>query len=207
MTIILFTIVCISLVILAAMSERPVSWARRLKRVRAGSAQSEWIAPEDVLKRVRGDYMESVHWLQDTAITQSGRERASRYLTGEMLSQFTEQIAFRDESLPLFEGVLRAGHTVQVHHFAETGDVCLVIDSQSQRRLATYTTASHERLHTQDMGQATLVYQMVYDRQADRWKVASFIQKLPAGWVLTDSTKPTWIEIHGDLHQTAGRDA
>lgn len=207
MTILLITIFGIGLAVIAAMSERPVSWASRLKRVRAGSRDSEWMAPEDVLRRVRDNYMEAVHWLQDAAITAKARDRASDYLCAEMLRQFNEQASLRAEKPTLFEGVLRAGHSVQVHRFTETGEVCLVIDHQTERRLATYNMASYERLHTQDMGRATLVYQMVYDRQDDRWKIASFVQKLPGGWPPLDSSKPTWIEIHGDLHQAAGRDA
>ena len=207
MTLLLIVIVGIGFALLAAMGERPVGWANRLKRVRAGSRNSEWIAPEDVLKRVRDDYMEAVHWLQDTAITAKARERAGEYLCGEMLSQFSEQIAYRRESPPLFEGVLRAGHSVQVHRFTETGEVCLVVDRQTEQRLATYNTTSYERLHTQDMGRATLVYQMVYDRRDERWKIANFVQKLPGSWPPPNGAKPTWIEIHSDLHQTAGRDA
>jgi hypothetical protein len=104
-----------------------------------------------------------------------------------------------------FVGVMRADHAVQVRYFSERGDRCLVLDCQTQRRMATYDRRTHERMHTQDLGEGTLVYQMVYDDTLKRWKITAFIQELPPG--CCGHKLPRGIKLAASLPPVIGRDS
>jgi hypothetical protein len=49
-----------------------------------------------------------------------------------------------------------------------------------------------------------MVYQMVYDTRARRWKVDSFIQELPLGWGNPKLVRH--IKVQAELPAPAGRD-
>ena len=83
---------------------------------------------------------------------------------------------------PMFVGVLRSDHRLEVRRFSEDGERCLLVDHQTQRRMATYHTRTGQRAVTQDLGDATVVYSMIYDPSDVRWKIDAFVQELPAGW-------------------------
>ncbi|MDX1993783.1 MAG: hypothetical protein SF029_15450, partial [bacterium] len=101
-------------------------------------------------------------------------------------------------------GILRCIHQVEVRHFSEDGERCLVIDRQTSRRMATYDYLNRSRVTTQDLGDGTVVYEMVYDKQGQRWKVNAFIQELPLGW--ESASKRKRIRLHSVLPPTIGRD-
>ncbi|NWF68179.1 MAG: hypothetical protein HXY40_03760 [Chloroflexi bacterium] len=167
-------------------SARQVPWEARLLRVHAGVAgKAEWMAPEKVVEEVRRDYLAAVNWLQESVLGQWMPQwnAAPTFLSGAFLRRYQMILMdYRTNGQPRCVGILRADHFVEVRHFSEDGQRCLVIDRQSVRRMATYDARTHTRLHTQDLGDGTLVYQMVYDSGTRRWKIENFIQELPTGW-------------------------
>jgi len=79
-----------------------------------------------------------------------------------------------------------------------------VVDHQSSRRMATYDYWSKLRIHTQDLGDGTIVYEMAYDKQAGRWKVDRDSQELPKGWRRDHSSKR--VRLLAALPNKIGRD-
>lgn len=179
-----------------------------LQRIHAGVFQkAEWMAPDTVLVQVRSDYLGALQWLHDSALRDWSQQysQASQYLSGTFLKRYQRLLKQNASSRgPHCIGILRADHQVEVRYFSEDGERCLVIDSQTQRRMATYDRDSRARLHTQDLGSCTMVYQMVYDTRARRWKVDSFIQELPLGWGNPKLVRH--IKVQAELPAPAGRD-
>lgn len=196
----ILALVLVILLVIAIMSIQGngrVPWAGKLRRLHAGSAQrGEWMAPLPVVERVRSDYIEAINWLHNQPIQDLAQRQvmAPIYLEGPYLKRYQRILSLNQIARePLVDYVLRATHAVQVRHFSEDGERCLVIDTQLQRRMATYDHASGERIHTQDLGESHSVYQMVYDRPAQRWKIESFVHELPSGWhLLNRSSHPFW---------------
>ncbi len=145
----------------------------------------EWIALDTVVSQVCSDYLKAQEWLQDSALKDWVHRwtYAPLYLSGGYLRRYQQELRReRRQGAPDCTGVLRVAHQVTARHFSEDGERCLVIDHQTQRRMATYSTRSRERLHTQDVGECAMVYQMIYDARNRRWKIDSFVQQLPSGW-------------------------
>lgn len=138
----------------------------------------EWMAPEDVLRAVRQDYLEAIEWLYH--VERDGRQ-PQRFITGAMLVNVAQRIWTRANT-PSFTGALRADHRLVVRRFSEGGESCIIIDHQTQRRMATYHGRTGQRAATQDLGDASVVYHMNYDQSDGRWKIAAFVQELPRGW-------------------------
>lgn len=194
-------------VVMALNSSNPVPWLHKLRRVNAGAAhKAEWMAPDEVVAQVRADYLAAVHWLQETMLrpAEVWSIQAERYLTGPYLKRYQDWCRQRLQSEPRFLGILRADHQVQVRHFSDDGVRCLVIDVQTQRRMATYDVRAQKRLHTQDLGSYAAVYQLRYDTAGKRWKLEAFIQDLPAGW--TSANPAERVILSTALPQPAGRD-
>ncbi|MBE2267682.1 MAG: hypothetical protein IAE80_05580 [Anaerolinea sp.] len=163
------------------MSEVP--WASKMRRVHA-----EWMAPEEVVQQVRLHYFEAINWLHDSLFgSWSGQwSGASAYLSGAFLKQHHQALlSAREGNLSFVVGVLRCDHILEVRHFSELGDDCLIVDHQFGRRMATYNRETQERSHTQDLGDGSVVYRLRYDSKARRWKIEAFVQELPMGWVKT----------------------
>lgn len=156
-----------------------------MRRIRAGAARkAEWMAPDEVVDRVREDYLTAVRWMGDNMLASWPHQWAEsvNYLSGQFLKRFRLSAPPLSGGRPRAIGVLRADHQVTVRCFTEDGESCLVVDRQTQRRMATYDARTHERVMTQDLGDGTVVYQMRYDVQAARWKIDDYIQELPLGW-------------------------
>jgi len=185
-----------------------VPWATKLRRVRAGESQkAEWMAPDTVMAQVRSDYLKALDWLHDSALKNWTHRwtYAPLYLAGAYLRWHQQCLQQQRESPePHYAGVLRADHLVEVRSFSRDGERCLVIDSQTQRRMATYDPVGRTRIHTQDLGDCAMVYQMVYDVRSQRWKISAFIQQLPLGW--GNPRLAQRIELLSDLTVPAGRD-
>jgi hypothetical protein len=178
----LFTIV-VCVVIMSLNGKNRVPWSNKLRRLHV--SVPEWMAPAPVVKQVRNDYLGALDWLQASALKSFSHQSAAAplYLSGRQLRRHRTIIQqYQNIAPPQVVAVLRADHRVYVRRFSEDGERCLVIDQQTQRRMATYDYERQSRLHTQDLGDSTLVYEMVYDLNARRWKIDSFIQQLPAGW-------------------------
>ncbi len=157
-----------------------------MRRVQAGVARAaEWMAPDEVVKQVRQDYLAAARWLQDHMLSswQAQAKDASMVFSGAYLKRFQAILThYRAAGFPRGIGVLRADHEVTVRQFSEDGERCLVVDQQAQRRMATYDARRHERIATQDLGDCAVVFQMRYDPVMERWKIDEFIQELPLGW-------------------------
>jgi hypothetical protein len=163
------------------MTLNKVPWERKMRRLQPGDT-AEWMAPDEVVEQVRNDYLRAQDWLGESQLWARGQQlhMAAYYLSGEALKN--HQVALLNQGRARFIGVLRADHEVEVRHFSETGDRCLLVDFQSGRRMATYNAQTRERLMTQDMGSGAVVYQLAYDLHDRRWKLERLIQELPAGW-------------------------
>lgn len=161
-----------------------IPWRSQMRQLRAAQV-TEWMAPDEVVELVRAHYMDAVTWLMDTSLASWAQQwaQAPTRLSGASLKRQRRLILNERSGKGLqFVGVVRADHVVEVRQFSETGSFCLVIDYQSQRRMATYNRKTRERLHTQDLGDGIVVYAMRYDAIDQRWKIDSFIQELPPGW-------------------------
>lgn len=207
--IVLFVVSVLLLAVLIARHGRSrMSRFTKLRRIHAGVFQkAEWMAPDTVLLQVRSDYLGALQWLQDSALKDWTHRltHAPLYLSGMFLKRH-QHVLKKSTTLqgPQCIGILRADHQVDVRYFSEDGERCLVIDNQTQRRMATYDLASRERVHTQDLGSCVMVYQMVYDTHARRWKIDAFIQELPQGWGSPNIARHIRVQAH--LRAPAGRD-
>ena len=163
-----------------------VPWIGKMRRVQAGNANgAEWMAPDEVVEQVRADYLAAIQWLQNSQLASWAHQwsGASLHLSGMLLKRHQQILMqYRSGSMPRFVGVLRADHRVEVRHFSDDGERCVVIDHQADRRMATYDPHTQERVMTQDLGAGAVVYQMRYDATDRRWKLEAFVQELPHGW-------------------------
>ncbi len=205
---ILFIILAV-IVLMSLNTSGSVPWLNRMRRIRAGVARKvEWMAPDEVVQEVREHYLEAIHWLHDSTTSSLGQQwsTASYYLSGRALRRHQQVLMhYRTTGMPACYGVLRADHLVQVRQFSDDGERCLVIDRQSQRRMATYNTRTRARVSTQDLGSGAVLYSMLYVAKEHRWKIDSLIQELPIGWG-THLTHPR-IQEHAHLPETIGRDS
>lgn len=169
---------------MSAKNSGQLPWRGRMRQLKVAE-KTEWMAPDDVVEQVRTQYLDAANWLTDTATASWAQQwaQAPAHLSGSFLKRHRNLIlTSRQQTRIQLAGVLRADHQVEVRQFSEAGSFCLVIDTQTQRRMATYNRKTHERLHTQDMGEGAVVYAMRYDATAERWKIDSFVQELPIGW-------------------------
>ncbi len=176
-----------------------------MRRLHAGTARKlEWMAPDHVIELVRAHYLEAVTWLQDSMLTPWAQQWAVApyYLSGSYLRRHHNLLLAHREVQGLhLTGVLRADHQVEVRQFSEIGDFCVVIDYQTQRRMATYNRKTRERGITQDLGDGAVIYAMIYDHKDQRWKIGSYVQELPSSW----RSHPI-IEEQATLPNAIGRD-
>ena len=169
---------------MSAKNSGQLPWRGRMRQLRVAE-KTEWMAPDDVVEQVREHYLDAVNWLTETALGAWAQQwaQAPARLSGSFLKRHRNLIlTSRQQTRVQPVGVLRADHVVEVRQFSEAGSFCLVIDTQTQRRMATYNRKTRERLHTQDMGDGVVVYAMRYDPAAERWKIDNFVQELPIGW-------------------------
>ncbi len=172
--------------LMSAKNAGHIPWRDKMRRLGKGAVHNaEWMAPDDVVQQVRAHYLDAVHWLNESMLVPWAQQWADapQYLSGTYLKRYRNLLLTqRDAKGVQFTGVLRSDHIVEVRQFSENGGFCLVIDHQSQRRMATYNRKTRERLHTQDLGDGAAVYAMLYDAGDQRWKLGAFIQELPTGW-------------------------
>ncbi|MBC7870963.1 MAG: hypothetical protein H7Y09_09010, partial [Chitinophagaceae bacterium] len=167
-----WAILLVFLIVAGVMSlggRKQVAWVSKMWRVHAGVAnKEEWMAPEEVVNAVREDYLAITRWLQESMGHDWAQQWAAAplYLSGVCLKRHQEILKhYRLGKFPRYKGVLRCLHQVEVRHFSEEGERCLVVDRQTSRRMATYDYWTQTRLTTQDLGDGTVVYEMAYDKQ------------------------------------------
>ena len=191
--------------ILFVAGREPIPWTNRLRRVHPGvSRKAVWVAPDDVVRQVSDDYLRTVEWLTGAARGEK-THRAPEYLTGLFLSRFQTIINYQNSPHHThFVGSMMARHHLQVRHFSDDGSRCLVVDCQTERRIESLQLHDYGWSLLQDLGDGTLVFQMRYDTRAQRWKIESFIQELPAGWgSRADSGR---VRLFSQLPTASGRD-
>lgn len=173
-------------IIMAMHSRGQVPWLDKMRRINAGVAQKqEWMAPDEVVDKVRSDYLTANRWLTDNVLASWQQQwmLAPYYMSGLYLKRFQTLVTqYRAGRMPRAIGVLRADHQVTVRSFSEDGERCVVVDRQTLRRMATYDARTRERVMTQDLGDGVVVYRMRFDAADGRWKLDEFVQELPAGW-------------------------
>jgi hypothetical protein len=200
-----------------------VPWKDTMRRVTrttpGGNRVIEWMPAEHVVAQAREHFLEVVEWGEQLPLIAATLQRASapQFLTGPVLRRLYDVLARRhaDQCTWLVE-VLRAQHEPDVRFFTPHGERCLVIDRQTHRRMAVYDMGRDRRVFTQDMGEGTIVYRMLFDMADRRWKVEGYVQELPTGWgdgamghLLQDNTQfLSQIEhmVTGGLMQPIGRD-
>ncbi len=180
-----------------------VPWVNSLKRLNPGVAnRAEWIAPNPVIENVKRDYLAFYTYAAETLPHGwlAYLRDLNRYLCEDMLREQRHNLSVRlqNDRGRVFD-VLRATHQMEVRHFSADGLTCILIDHQTERRLATYEYWTRNRLHTQDVGEANYVFKMMYDSRDARWKIAEYIQTLPPG-----NWQAVLMEIN--LPQSVGRD-
>ena len=172
-------------VILSLSGTRQVPWASKLRGTPLGSQNTEWLAPEEIMERVKADYLAAIRWLYHSAFQDWAKQwsNAPHYLAGLQLQRHQKILGnLRSTLAPRYVGILRADHDIDVRHFSADGERCLIIDRQQSRHVSTYDTLTREFVQSQDLGRGAVVFQMKYDAQAKRWKIEQFIQELPVGW-------------------------
>jgi hypothetical protein len=193
--------------IMSLSGRKRVPWAHKLRRINAGVAhRAEWMAPEKIVEAVRSDYLAAMRWLPESMLYDWSQQwsAAPEYLSGLYLKRHQEILQrYHAGQLLQYVGVMRCVHQVEVRQFSDDGERCLLIDQQTSRRMATYDYWTQQRLNTQDIGDCVIVYEMAYDKQANRWKIDRFVQELPTGWRRASSRRLRLLSV---LPPSVGRD-
>lgn len=207
-----WTILLLFLVVVSAATfanQRAVPWAGRLRRVNAGVARrAEWMAPKTTVDAVRRDYTCAMRWLPESELRSWSEQwtSAPHYLSGSFLKRYQEILKHhRTGSPPRYVGTMYCTHNIQVRHFSDDGERCLVIDQQSDRRMITCNYWTRTPISIQNLSDGTVVYEMLYDRQSARWKIDRYVQELPAEW-LANGHSLRKLRLFSSLPPTAGRD-
>lgn len=162
-----------------------VPWVNHMKRLNAGAVnRAEWIAPNPIIENVKRDYLSFYDYATQT-LPQGWlayMRDLNQYMTDDLLREQRHSLSIRlqNDRGRIFD-ILRANHHIEVRNFSSDGLTCILIDSQTECRLATYDYWNGNRLHTQDVGDAAYVFKMTYDTREERWKMAQYIQTLPPG--------------------------
>lgn len=195
---------------LAASSHSELTpWLDKMRRANPGQRhKSEWIAPTEVIDQVVQHYLEGVQYAINTlpkGYVSYARD-LDKYMTGAHLKnqRATIDARLRQDTLRLID-ILRADHRVRVRYFADDGLACILLDYQTERRLATYHYWSKRRVHTQHLEDTVIVYRMEYDTHVRRWKIAEYIQELPAHYGPLAIDGPL-DKLHLTLPPHSGRD-
>jgi hypothetical protein len=201
----------VGLVVVGALvfsSQYHVAWIARLRQSNAGAAgKVEWLAPVDVTRQVECDYRAALHWLQKSVFDTWNKQwtTAPLFLAGSYLRRYQKLLSdYRSVRMPRYIGILHSEHQVDVRHFSEDGERCLIVDCQTQRRMVTYNYLMQRSLQTQALDDGVVVYQMVYDKDAQRWKIEAFVQELPMGWQNRSISRQ--VLLVSALPPTIGRD-
>lgn len=169
--------------IMSLSGARRVEWANKLRRrSHEPDIEPEWIAPDQIIQRICDDYLVASEWLNGSALEPWSKQwaLASVFLAGIQLQRHQKILTrLRTGRISRFVGIMACTHELDVRYFSEDGERCLVIDRQYHRRITTYDVQKYVALQTQDMQSGMVVYQMVYDSAAQRWKIEAYIQELP----------------------------
>jgi hypothetical protein len=201
-------IIFILLAIFRLLLPRAVPWVDHLVRLNAGAGpKAEWMAPPQVVEQVTWDYRAAQGWVAMCAANW-GRfaSRLDNYTTGAYLQQQRRVVAALMQSRqPRLTTEFSAVHTLSVRYFSSDGLRCLLIDRQTSRAVTTLDYWSGRPLCRQQLDDRAFVYQIQYDTQDNRWKIAQLVQELPLGWE-NGKTKGR-VKVSAELPVAAGRDS
>ena len=186
-----------------ALAPRGVPWAHELIRLNPGAGKrAEWMAPTDVVRAVKRDYLWTQSWLEECAADWGLLARElERHAAGPYLKRQRAALGLLTQTRgPRLAAVLNADHTLQVRHFTPDGLRCLVIDRQTGRQAATRHYWNGQPIGAQRLPDATLVVQMVFEPRQRRWLIERLVQTLPA----PDSG--VRVTLSAELPAPAGRD-
>lgn len=178
----------------AISTSQVVPWVDDMTRRHAGvKNRAEWIAPPPIQEQVKRDYLAFYRYATQT-LPQGWvayGHGLSRYLCDDMLQQQRESLNMRlEHDRGRLVDILRASHEVHVRNFSSDGMRCIVIDQQSEQRMATYDYWNGDRLHTQDLGSTVYIYVMRYDAKQERWRIAKHIQQF-----IPNTCQPISVEL------------
>ncbi len=201
-------IIFVLLAIFRLLLPRAVPWADHLVRLNPGAgAKAEWMASSPVVEQAAWDYRTAQEWL--TACAHHWGKFASqlgKYTTGDYFKYQQRALASLAQSRkPRLAAELTAGHELTVRCFSTDGLSCLLIDRQTARAVTTSDYWSGRALHRQQLEDRATVYQMQYDADDRRWKIAQLVQELPLGWE-SGRTKGR-VKVSAELPVAAGRDS
>jgi|SRR5579859_1942160 len=187
------------------LAPRAVPWANELVRLNPGAGdRAEWMAPAEVVRVVKRDYLATQSWLAECAhnwgmlATELDQHAAGAYLQRQRsaLAQLVQSPG------PRFASTITASHLLGVRHFSADGLRCLLIDRQTERFVTTTGYWSGRLVLRQRLADSDLVYRMSYDPTAHRWKIERLVQRLPS--VPGGTAVP--VAVAAVLPAVAGRD-
>lgn len=172
--------------IMSLSGRQQVPWARRMRRARAGvSHAAEWIAPDEVIRSVEADYLRAQTWMRNSS-HQDWHDQwtgAPLYLSGTYLKRYQELLRmYQLGRAPRFQGLLKCNHSIEVRHFSDDGERCLVVDHQSGSKIVTVDYQTRKLYSGHAMPDRVTVHEMVFDKQIRRWKIDAFVQEMPPAW-------------------------
>jgi hypothetical protein len=203
----LITLLIVALTLL--IGHKRTAWSDKLQRTHQDTPQAEWNAPDYVHQQVRNDYLMATRWMRDCAFSSWTEQWAGApyYFAGLHLQRHQKILTKqRSGQESRFRDVMDAEHFVEVRHFSSDGERCLVIDHQTERSMATYHHATLQPCMRQALDDAAVIYQMVYDRSASRWKIDQFVQELPSALRTGRMTNYKRVKVLAELPPTTGRD-
>src|SRR4051794_27765518 len=114
------TIVAIIAIVVLSRHRQKSTWTDNMQRLHPGvSGKAEWMASEDVVRRVERDYTAAQRWMTEVLLSGYTRyiREAPHYLTGNFLkTQQRQAIIQMRKDGPRIIGVLRSHHYVRVRY-------------------------------------------------------------------------------------------
>jgi hypothetical protein len=208
MIVVAFILIFMLVIFLMFSDQKEVSWADKLQRLSSGTAYAEWTAPEYVLQQVRNDYLMAIRWQRDSVFQplEVQVHSAESYFTGEHLEGYQQILGYHRRKNPSpFIEILHAQHMVQVRHFTNKGETCLLVDRQTERTMITHNLHQDVAPLQQALPDAMVVYQMKYERGQRRWKIERYVQEIP-GALWPRSGKSQKVKVETALPHFSGRD-
>ena len=188
------------------MAPRGVRWANELVRLNPGTGtRAEWMAPPEVVRAVKRDYLITQSWLAECAhnwgllAAELDRHAAGAYHRRQRaaLAQLVQSPG------PRLAAVVTAQHQLAVRHVSSDGLRCWLIDRQTERAVTTSAYWTGRVCHRQRLPDTDLAYRMLYDLEDRCWKIERLVQRLPAAPAAAATVR---VAVTDELPAAAGRD-
>ena len=202
--IVVIAVFTFALLIFWLAAPRGVPWAHTLTRLHPGSGRrGEWMAPPDVVRAVKREYLATQTWLAECAADWGLlAAELDHHAAGAYYKRQHAALALLVQAPgPRLAANLAADHLLAVRHFSSDGLRCLLIDRQSQRLLNTRGYWSGRLVHRQRLPDVDFVFQMLYYPPDRRWKIERLVQRLPR-----PDNAGVPVSVAAELPIAAGRD-